>query len=376
MENFSGRALNKKPFRLWKGNSTIASFNTTFLLNIKNQTSPGGEGLAFIITGNSSLPENSQGKWLGIVNATSNGGADLRVHIQYDGNNLTVFLGDDKTLVLSQPLDLSSHLPQKVFVGFSASTSNDTELNCVRSWAFSGTDIGGDRNLLWVCIAAPVATLVLLIGVAIYLCWRRVPAEDDLEGAKGNIEDEITRSNMAPRKFRLKELKQATGYFSPEYELGKGGFGTVYKGSWRNKDVAVKRVSKKSHQGKQEFIAELTTIGNLNHKNLVKLIEWCYEKRELILVYGYMPNGSLDKFIFCDEKASMEELTLSWEQRLTIIQGVAQALKYLHNGCQKRVLHRDIKASNIMLDSEFNARLGDFGLARTIQEKRRHTTPL
>ncbi|XWS66454.1 hypothetical protein CRYUN_Cryun05aG0200700 [Craigia yunnanensis] len=425
MENRSGRALYKKPFRLWKGNGTIASFNTTFVLNIQKQTSPGGEGLAFIITGNSSLPENSEGKWLGIVNANSNGssqarvvavefdtrksyaedldgnhiglninsidsitqvsltrygvnisgGSDLRVHLQYDGKNLTVFVRDDKTLVLSQPLN-PTHLPQKVFVGFSASTSNDTELNCVKSWAFSGTDIGGDRNLLWVWIVIPVATLALLIGVAIYLCWRRVPTEEDFEGAQGNIEDEITRSNLAPRKFRLKELKQATGNFSPKYKLGKGGFGTVYKGSWRNKDVAVKRVSKKSHQGKQEFIAEVTTIGNLNHKNLVKLIGWCYERRELLLVYEYMPNGSLDKFIFCDDKTSMEELTLNWEQRLTIIQGVAQALEYLHSGCQKRVLHRDIKASNIMLDSEFNARLGDFGLARTIQEKEKthHST--
>ncbi|XVF07377.1 hypothetical protein REPUB_Repub06bG0133400 [Reevesia pubescens] len=426
MENLSGRALSKKPFRLWKGNRTIASFNTTFVLNIKNQTDPGGEGLAFIITGNSSLPENSHGQWLGIVNSNSNGssqtrvvalefdtrksydedldsnhiglninsidsikqvsltryginisgGLDFRVHVEYDGKNLKVFVGDNKIHVLSQPLDLSIYLPQKVFIGFSASTSNDTQLNCVRSWSFSGTDIGGDRNLLWVRIAVPVVTLFLLIGVAIYLCWTRAPTDEDMEGGQGNIEDEITRSNVAPKKFRLKELKQATGNFSPKYKLGKGGFGTVYKGSWRNKDVAVKRVSKKSHQGKQEFVAEVTTIGNLNHKNLVKLIGWCYERRELLLVYEYMPNGSLDKFIFCDDKASMEELRLNWEQRLTIIRGVDQALEYLHNGCQKRVLHRDIKASNIMLDSEFNARLGDFGLARTIQEKEKthHST--
>ncbi|XVE96118.1 hypothetical protein REPUB_Repub02eG0193700 [Reevesia pubescens] len=426
MENLSGRALYKKPFMLWKGNGTIASFNTTFVLNILNQTSPGGEGLAFIIAGNSSLPENSQGQWLGIVNAHSNGssqarvvalefdtrksydedldgnhiglninsidsikqvsltsygvnisgGVDLRIHVQYDGKNLIVFVGDNKTLLLSQPLDLSKYLPQKVFVGFSASTSNDTQLNCVKSWEFSATDIGGDRNLLWVWIMIPVVVLALLTVVLFYLCRRRDPTDVDLETARGNIEDEITRSNLAPRKFGLKELKQATGNFSPKYKLGKGGFGTVYKGSWRNKDVAVKRVSKKSHQGKQEFIAEVTTIGNLNHKNLVKLIGWCYERRELLLVYEYMPNGSLDKFIFCDNKASMVELTLNWEQRLIIIQGVAQALDYLHNGCQKKVLHRDIKASNIMLDSEFNARLGDFGLARTIQEKEKthHST--
>ncbi|TYJ18656.1 hypothetical protein E1A91_A09G138200v1 [Gossypium mustelinum] len=432
MQNLSGRALYKKPFRLWKGNhTTIASFNTSFVLNIRNQTSPGGEGVAFLITGNSSLPDNSQGQWLGMVNANTNGssqasvvavefdtrksddqdmdgnhiglninsiqstkqvslsnygvnisgGEDLRVQLRYDGQKLSVFIGDNQTLVLSQSLDLSTYLPEKVFMGFSGSTSNETELNCVKSWAFSGTDIGGDRNLRWVWIMVPVASVGILVGVAMYLWLRRVYKEEDLERQggrlQGNIEDEIKRSNLGPRRFGLKELKQATGNFSPKNKLGKGGFGTVYKGTWRNNDVAVKRVSKKSHQGKQEFIAEVTTIGHLNHKNLVKLIGWCYEKREFLLVYEYMPHGSLDKFIFCDDKPTLqEESTLNWDQRLLIIQGVAQALDYLHNGCQKRVLHRDIKSSNIMLDSEFNAKLGDFGLARTIQEKEKthHST--
>ncbi|TYJ50438.1 hypothetical protein E1A91_A01G206600v1 [Gossypium mustelinum] len=415
IENKSGRAVHKKPFRLWRDSHTIASFNTTFVLNIEKKTSPGGEGLAFIIAGNSTLPPNSEGRWLGIVNSDPNGspvvavefdtrksddqdlddnhtgldinsinsnasvsltdfgfnisgGRDLRVLLQYDGQNLTVRVNE--TLVLSQRLDLYSYLPKKVFVGFSASTSNETQLNCVKSWEFSGTDIGGEGNLLSVAwIMIPVVILVLFIGVLFYLYRRTSPIEEDFEGAQRNIEDEIRRSDFAPKKFRFSELKQATGNFSPNNKLGKGGFGTVYKGSWGNKDVAVKRVSKKSNQGKQEFIAEVTTIGNLNHKNLVKLIGWCYERRELLLVYEYMPNGSLDKFIFYDEKTSMVESKLNWEQRQNIIRGVAQALEYLHNGCQKRVLHRDIKASNIMLDSEFIATLGDFGLARTIHEK-------
>nr|XP_012466271.1 unnamed protein product [Gossypium raimondii] len=422
IENKSGRAVYKKPFRLWKDSHTIASFNTTFVLNIKKITSPGGEGLAFIIAGNSTLPPNSTGKWLGIVNSDPKGSPvvavefdtrksddqdlddnhigldinsinsnasvslthfgfnisgnhDLSVLLQYDGQNLTVRVNE--TLVLSQRLDLSSYLPKKVFVGFSASTSNETQLNCVKSWEFSGTGLGGEGNLLWVAwIMIPVVILVLFMGVLLYLYRRTGPIEEDFEGAQRNIEDEIRRSDFAPKKFRFSELKQATGNFSPKNKLGKGGFGTVYKGSWGNKEVAVKRVSKKSNQGKQEFIAEVTTIGNLNHKNLVKLIGWCYERRELLLVYEYMPNGSLDKFIFCDEKASMVESRLNWEQRQNIIRGAAQALEYLHNGCQKRVLHRDIKASNIMLDSEFIAKLGDFGLARTIHEKEKpyHST--
>ncbi|KAE8704642.1 putative L-type lectin-domain containing receptor kinase S.5 [Hibiscus syriacus] len=427
MQNRAGRALYNKRFSLWKSNGAIASFDTTFVLNILNQTSAGGEGLAFIITGDSSVPDNSEGRWLGIVDSRTNGsreagvvavefdtrksddgdldgnhvglninsinsispvsltgfgfnisgGLDLLVHLQYDGENLTVRVND--VLVLSQLVDLSISLPNKVFVGFSASTSNETQLNCVKSWSFSGTDIDGDDNFSWVWILIPTVVLTMLIIVfVIYLYWRRGRIEDDMEGAaRGNIEDEINRSGFGPKKFRLKELKQATANFSRKNKLGKGGFGTVYKGSWMNKDVAIKKVSKKSNQGKQEFIAEVTTIGNLNHKNLVKLIGWCYERSELLLVYEYMPNGSLDKFIFCNHKASTEECwTLNWEQRLTIIRGVAQALEYLHNGCQKRVLHRDIKASNIMLDSEYIAKLGDFGLARTVEgkEKTHHST--
>ncbi|CAI0406645.1 unnamed protein product [Linum tenue] len=172
---------------------------------------------------------------------------------------------------------------------------------------------------------------------------------------------------MAPLKFKVKELIDATKNFNHENKLGKGGFGTVYKGILRNREIAVKRVSKKvTSQVKQEFISEVTTIGNLHHKNLVKLIGWAHEGQEYLLVYEYMPNGSLDKLIFDDDESSSS--SIRWETRLNIVSGVARALEYLHTGCEKRVLHRDIKASNIMLDSEFNAKLGDFGLARTIKQ--------
>ncbi|XVE61267.1 hypothetical protein DITRI_Ditri06bG0026000 [Diplodiscus trichospermus] len=435
--NKSGRAFYRKMFRLWSKEKGIASFNTTFVINIisHKDDSPGvGEGLAFVLSADSTVPENSHGKWLGIVNRTTNGtsqagivgvefdtrksyeeepdgnhvgldinssysieqqslnssgiylssGNNLTVVVQYDGKtkNITVFVsegnenGDVRTPVLSVPnLDLREYLPENVHVGFSASTGNFTQLNCVLSWEFHGADVGEDSNsnLLWVWIAIPVLALGLISGHAFYMYWSRKSRKGDLEGAYPNIEDQI-KSSTAPRRFRLRELKKATDNFNHKNKLGKGGFGTVYKGVWKETDIAVKRVSKKSHQGKQEFIAEVTTIGNLNHKNLVKLIGWCYENRELLLVYEYMPNGSLDKFIFYDEKAG--KATLSWEVRLVIIKGVAEALDYLHNGSEKRVLHRDVKSSNIMLDSEFNARLGDFGLARTIQQKEKthHST--
>ncbi|KAF3442651.1 hypothetical protein FNV43_RR16567 [Rhamnella rubrinervis] len=434
--NQSGRAFYRKPFKLWregKGNRRIiASFNSTFVLRITAKSALGGEGLAFILADHTPLPENSHGKWLGIVNARTDGsslskvvavefdtrksyeediddnhvgldvnsiyskkqvplygvklsaGDDITVKIQYDGKNISVFfpLTDEtvKNLVFSMPLDLSDLLLQNTFVGFSASTGNDTQLNCIRSWEFNGSDIGeypNGPNLLWVWITVPVV-VILLGGVSFYFYWTRKDGKENLEDAYPEIEEQIQGHSMGPKKFRLKELRRATGKFDSKNRLGTGGFGTVYKGFLGNKEVAVKRVSKNSSQGKQEFIAEVTTIGSLRHKNLVKLIGWCYESHELLIVYEYMPNGSLDKFIIGDDNFGMKitEPALIWEIRHNIIYGVAQALDYLHNGCEKRVLHRDIKASNIMLDSEFNARVGDFGLARIIQqsEKSHHTT--
>jgi len=422
MQNKSGRAFYSKQFRLWRKSKDVqASFNTTFVLNIVPQTTPGAEGMAFILAADATtLPQSSDGQWLGIVNAATNGSSeakvvaveldtrksypediddnhvgldvnsifsikqvslgdygvnlsaavDVTVRVQYDGKNMTVSVmtngTGEFTPVISLPLILSDYLPEKVFLGFSASTGNYTELNCVRSWEFEGSDIGEDRNLLWVWITVP-AVLVLISGIVFYLYWERKHRERPEDTYTG-IEDQIQGSSMAPQKFNLRELRKATGNFNLKNKLGKGGFGTVYKGVLPNKVVAVKRVSKDSRQGKQEFIAEVTIIGSLRHRNLVKLIGWCYEKRELLIVYEYMPHGSLDKFIFGDEKLGLEEEPLSWERRHIIIHGVAQALDYLHNGCEKRVLHRDIKASNIMLDTDFNARLGDFGLARTIQQ--------
>ncbi|KAJ1432839.1 Serine/threonine-protein kinase, active site [Sesbania bispinosa] len=427
IKNYSGRAFYKKPYRLWK-NDKIASFNTTFVLNISPQTSPGGEGLAFILTADPTLPENSAGEWLGIVNATTNGtsqagilavefdtrksstedgpnnhvgininsiysfkqvplintrvnissGINVTVRIQYVNDTISVFgsmsgTSEMETLLVSPPLNLSSYLQEKVYLGFSASTSNFTELNCVRAWEFNGVDIAdGNKNLLWVWIMVPA---VIIIGglVLFFLLWQRKRNMEKPEDAYPRIEDQIQHSSMAPKKFQLREIKKATGGFSPQNKLGEGGFGTVYKGLLGNKEVAVKRVSKNSRQGKQEFIAEVTTIGSLHHRNLVKLIGWCYENRELLLVYEFMPNGSLDKYLFGDNKVGnglgMGYSTLNWETRHSVIHGVAQALDYLHNGCEKRVLHRDIKASNIMLDLDYNAKLGDFGLARTIQKR-------
>ncbi|PIA38599.1 hypothetical protein AQUCO_02700072v1 [Aquilegia coerulea] len=172
-----------------------------------------------------------------------------------------------------------------------------------------------------------------------------------------SLAPEIFRS---PKEFSYKELKLATKGFDSGRIIGHGAFGTVYKGILSDTGglIAVKRCSHSGGQGKAEFLSELSIIGTLRHRNLVRLQGWCHEKGEILLVYDFMPNGSLDKVLF------ESRMPLQWYNRRKILMGVASALAYLHQECENQVIHRDVKTSNIMLDEEYNARLGDFGLAR------------
>jgi serine/threonine protein kinase len=157
-------------------------------------------------------------------------------------------------------------------------------------------------------------------------------------------------------------LYHATRGFKNKHLLGEGGFGKVYKGvlPLSNVEVAVKRISHESRQGMKEFVTEVVSIGRLRHRNLVQLLGYCRRKGELFLVYNYMPNGSLDKYIHCEGNTAI----LNWPQRFRVIKGISTGLLYLHDKWEKIVIHRDIKASNVLLDGEMNGRLGDFGLAR------------
>ncbi|CAL4891077.1 unnamed protein product [Urochloa decumbens] len=197
------------------------------------------------------------------------------------------------------------------------------------------------------------------------ILFRGKPVDDDFQ-----LEEGVT----GPRRFWYDELAAATGDFSDDRRLGSGGFGSVYRGFMAdtNRDVAVKRVSKSSRQGWNEFASEVRIISRLRHRNLVQLIGWCHGSDgddELLLVYELMPNGSLDAHIYDTEKV------LTWPVRYGIALGVGASLLYLHEDAERRVVHRDIKPSNVMLDETFTAKLGDFGLARLIDDGRRsHTT--
>ncbi|KAH9701370.1 hypothetical protein KPL71_024969 [Citrus sinensis] len=163
-----------------------------------------------------------------------------------------------------------------------------------------------------------------------------------------------------PQRFTYKDLYKATKGFKDKDVIGRGGFGKVYRGVLAsNVQIAVKKVSHDSKQGIKEFVAELVSMGRLRHRNLVKLRGYCRRKGEFLLVYDYMPNGSLDKILHTNIKPS-----LSWYQRFRIIRGVASGLLYLHEDWEQVVLHRDIKPANVLLDADLNGKLGDFGLAR------------
>ncbi|CAN6684303.1 unnamed protein product [Malus baccata var. baccata] len=154
----------------------------------------------------------------------------------------------------------------------------------------------------------------------------------------------------------------ATSNFSIENKLGEGGFGSVFKGTMKDgQEIAVKKLSKSSQQGLDEFKNEVTHIAKLQHRNLVKLLGYCIQEDEMMLIYEYMPNKSLDYFIF-DQRRRM---LLDWPKRFEIINGIARGILYLHQDSRLRVIHRDLKASNILLGSEFNPKISDFGLARS-----------
>ncbi|PON79922.1 S-receptor-like serine/threonine-protein kinase [Trema orientale] len=165
--------------------------------------------------------------------------------------------------------------------------------------------------------------------------------------------------------FSLSTIMAATDDFSPANKLGQGGFGSVHKGQFSNgQKIAVKRLSTSSGQGLEELKNEVMLIANLQHRNLVKLLGWCIEGEEKMLIYEYMPNKSLDSFIFDQTRRSC----LDWRTRFNIIIGVARGVLYLHQDSRLRIIHRDLKASNVLLDAEMNPKISDFGMARTINE--------
>ncbi|KAJ6952824.1 receptor-like serine/threonine-protein kinase SD1-8 [Populus alba x Populus x berolinensis] len=227
------------------------------------------------------------------------------------------------------------------------------------------SDNFSSRRKCSITILVAVISLGVLTVLSGYFTWRKRFGkqgiiEESFTGTSTTIGGEAGNGDTELNIFSLNRIQAATNDFSEDNKLGEGGFGTVYKGDLAIQEVAIKRLSKKSGQGLEEFMNESKLISKLQHTNLVRLLGCCAEGEERILVYEYMRNRSLDKFLFDPS----EKANLNWSKRFPIIEGIAQGLLYLHKYSRLKVIHRDLKASNILLDDAMNPKISDFGLAR------------
>ncbi|KAF2307848.1 hypothetical protein GH714_032587 [Hevea brasiliensis] len=312
-------------------------------------------------------------------------GKPLQVWVEYESLNqqlnVTIHpinIPKPKLPLLSLKRDLSPYFYELMYVGFSSASGTNSS-QYILGWSFrvngqaeeinlsrlpdipgfirneegAGDGYRKQQKILAVVLSLTggILLLLLIFGVLIMISRRRkfIQVLEDWEVLYG------------PYRFSYNDLFIATKAFGDKQLLGKGGFGRVYKGilPFSNIQIAVKRISHDSRQGMKEFVAEIATIGRLRHPNLVRLLGYCRRKNELFLVYDYMPNGSLDKFLY-----RLPNYVLNWKQRFKIIKDVASALFYLHQQWVQVIIHRDIKPANVLIDNDMNARLGDFGLAR------------
>ncbi|GJT89481.1 G-type lectin S-receptor-like serine/threonine-protein kinase [Tanacetum coccineum] len=220
-------------------------------------------------------------------------------------------------------------------------------------------------------IAAVSILSILIIGIlfiAIVCAWnkkKRSLVETPAQTIDKEYSMEIHEDDTELSYFSLTTISKSTNDFSDDNKLGEGGFGPVYRGVLDDgREIAVKRLSKTSRQGLNEFKNELKFIAKLQHRNLVKLLGYCNQGDESMLIYEYMPNKSLDLFIFELNRSSI----LDWSKRFHIIQGIARGLLYLHQDSRFKIVHRDLKAANILLDADLNPKISDFGLARMFRE--------
>ncbi|KAK9902600.1 hypothetical protein M0R45_001533 [Rubus argutus] len=391
-----GWATYAEPLHLWEG-SLAADFTTnfSFIVDTLNRTSI-ADGFAFFLAPvHYLMPPNSAGCDLGLFNTTTrfeasqnqlvlvefdtlsnpwdppgphigindktvysdvhaswdpflHSGKEGRVRITYNAttNNLSVFWTYEDNFAANSSLffliDLKKSLPEWVTIGFSSATGLVYEQHFISSWELISSDLKSNESK-WI--------------------KRTRRNENNYSGVA-----------LPSRQFTYQELLAATNGFANNRRLGQGGSGQVYKGIIQDLGcvVAVKRIFAESGKHYEKiFINEVKIISRVMHKNLVQFNGWCHEQGECLLVYAYMLNSSLDAHLFGPRA------TLKWGFRYKIAEGLASALHYLHEDTEQCVLHRDIKSANVLLDNDFNAKLGDFGIAQLVDPRlRSHTTGL
>ncbi|KAJ9699040.1 hypothetical protein PVL29_007892 [Vitis rotundifolia] len=277
--------------------------------------------------------------------------AALFRHPSNDSSGDCYLLSDVFTLQNMETLDPTFDFSTSLFLKVEDSP---TEKNVGEGGNVVEKKAGNARIIVGSSLGALFGVLIL-IGAFIFLFWKRRDSEEAEE-------DHLDCIPGMPTRFSFEDLKAITENFS--CKLGEGGFGSVFQGTLSNGiKVAVKNLEGLG-QVKKSFLAEVETIGSVHHVNLVRLIGFCAEKSHRLLVYEYMCNGSLDKWIFHGNR----DLALGWQSRRKIILDIAKGLSYLHEDCRKKIFHLDIKPQNILLDEDFNAKVSDFGLSKLIDK--------
>ncbi|OIT36638.1 PREDICTED: L-type lectin-domain containing receptor kinase S.6 [Nicotiana attenuata] len=348
-------------------------------------------------------------KFLASADVDLKSGKELTAWIEYKDSEkmMRVWIGYEMQIrpfnpVLATKIDISNQLKEFMRIGF---TAKGSAVYSIYRWRFrtfgllssqTSWDHQSDEGDCLMCfpeeigehfsaphhsksllklifvyggLAAVVTLVVGILAIVSVFVLRRKKRD----GSRGENEGQVCRlqGNRVPQRLSLSEIKSATEGFNNERIIGEGGSAVVYEGDIPSKGVvAIKRFVQGTRLGPSHipFNTEFASmVGCLRHKNLIQLQGWCCERNELVLVYEFMPNGSLNKIL---HEHSHFAKFLTWERRLNIVLGVASALVYLHEECENQIIHRDVKTCNIMLDAEFNAKLGDFGLAEVFDNSR------